>query len=287
MPTDRSEKRIYELQSLSGALKADSYFAVSQDNLTRKVTLSQLRLSFSESGDYYTAAQIDALIQQIYDRINDFNQDIINLTRQIEALGDRIEEVRNELLEQIQDIQDILANLYRYGTEAPERLEEGQFYFQYFEESIALPILDFYSSRTSCIFEDESETLSPPGYYDYTLRLEQSASGSSVYNYNISSKYSDGGTDFTIEETNNLAYLTLYSDDTYSEESVLVEETEITMEDDDLEEGKQTATGTIAIQNIPDVVYAKISKKENGSWSIFPDETFTAICQYGFVIRIN
>ena len=287
MPTDRSEKRIYELQTLSGSLKADSYFAVSQDNLTRKVTLSQLRLSFSESGDYYTAEQIDALIQQIYDRINDFNQDIINLTRQIQALGDRIEEVRNELLDQIQDIQNILDNLYRYGTEAPERLEEGQFYFQYFEESIVLPILDFFPSRTSCSSDDETETLSPPGYYDYTLRLEQASANSSTYNYNITSNYFDGGDDFTIEEQNNLVYLTLYSDDTYSEESVLVQETEITMEDDAEEENKQYATGTITIQNIPDIVYAKISKKENGSWSIFPDETFTAICQYGFIIRIN
>lgn len=287
MPTDRSEKRIYELQTLSGSLKADSYFAVSQDNLTRKVTLSQLRLSFSESGDYYTAEQIDALIQQIYERINDFNQDIINLTRQIQALGDRIEEVRNELLNQIQDIQNVLDNLYRYGTEAPERLEEGQFYFQYFEESIVLPILDFFPSRTSCSFDDETETLSPPGYYDYTLRLEQASANSSTYNYNITSNYLDGGDDFTIEEQNNLVYLTLYSDDTYSEESVLVQETEITMEDNAEEENKQYATGTITIQNIPDIIYAKISKKENGSWNIFPDETFTAICQYGFIIRIN
>lgn len=301
MPTDRSEKRIYELQTLSGSLKSDSYFAVSQDNLTRKVTLKQLQTAFSENGDYYTSKQIDQLIEQIYDRIKDFDQDILNLTKITEALKDRIEEVRNELLDQIKNINNVLDNLYRYGTNPPTELEEGQFYFQYFEESTALPILSYYYSKNTCIIgpSEESEEgeptetqeiINPDGYYDFILDFTKASGSGDSYNYHIGSIYY--GTDGFVNEgaeSDTSVYMTIYSDDTYTEDSVLVEETEISTTTDgtDDEEGYKVADGTINIPNSPDLIYVKLSKKVSGTWDIFPDETITSINQYGFAIRTN
>lgn len=82
-------KRIEELLEVS-QIHADSYFLVSETDLTRKITLQNLRNAFN--GDtatenlnnvYYSVEKINELLDHIYDEIDKINTKIDNMQDQI------------------------------------------------------------------------------------------------------------------------------------------------------------------------------------------------------------
>lgn len=85
-------KRIEELLEVS-QIYADSYFLVSETDLTRKITLQNLRNAFN--GDtatenlnnvYYSVEKINELLDHIYDEIDKINTKIDNMQDQIDNI---------------------------------------------------------------------------------------------------------------------------------------------------------------------------------------------------------
>lgn len=85
-------KRIEELLEVS-QIHADSYFLVSEIDLTRKITLQNLRNAFN--GDtatenlnnvYYSVEKINELLDHIYDEIDKINTKIDNMQDQIDNI---------------------------------------------------------------------------------------------------------------------------------------------------------------------------------------------------------
>lgn len=85
-------KRIEELLEVS-QIHADSYFLVSETDLTRKITLQNLRNAFN--GDtatenlnnvYYSVEKINELLDHIYDEIDKINTKIDNMQDQIDNI---------------------------------------------------------------------------------------------------------------------------------------------------------------------------------------------------------
>lgn len=85
-------KRIEELLEVS-QIHADSYFLVSETDLTRKITLQNLRNAFN--GDtatenlnnvYYSVEKINELLNHIYDEIDKINTKIDNMQDQIDNI---------------------------------------------------------------------------------------------------------------------------------------------------------------------------------------------------------
>lgn len=96
--SEKTGKRIYELKEVEN-LKNEAMFVIAQDDLTRRVSLLDLKYSFSKEGEikYYTSTQIDELLDKVYDNIKGLYNDIVNINRKILDLNDRIEEVNNRL----------------------------------------------------------------------------------------------------------------------------------------------------------------------------------------------
>lgn len=85
-------KRIEELLEVS-QIHADSYFLISETDLTRKITLQNLRNAFN--GDtatenlnnvYYSVEKINELLDHIYDEIDKINTKIDNMQDQIDNI---------------------------------------------------------------------------------------------------------------------------------------------------------------------------------------------------------
>ena len=135
----RDEKRIHELDDLT-RLRDDAYFVVSQDNLTRKVTLLSLRLAFiaeeAHESKFYTSEMIDQKIDAI-------NKSILKLTNMINKYPSSFEDIYQQIDDIKQDITDIrsmideinkrIDNLYGWGETIPTTLETGKLYFQFFK----------------------------------------------------------------------------------------------------------------------------------------------------------
>ena len=134
----RDEKRIHELEGLT-RLRDDAYFVVSQDNLTRKVTLLSLRLAFiaeeAHESKFYTSEMIDKKIAIL-------NKKILDLSNLLHDQSSILSDIKNDIIINKQDIIDIrkaiedihkrIDTLYSWGTAIPTTLETGKLYFQYF-----------------------------------------------------------------------------------------------------------------------------------------------------------
>ena len=162
-------KRIEELLEVTH-ISDDSYFLVSETDLTRKITLVYLRNAFN--GDtatenlnnlYYSVEKTNELFDHVWndigkintridgieDRVNNINNDLgadisdfRNYVDQIyqelkladEELNNKIDNVEQELDQRLQVVENKLANItgIDIGTEVPDTLESGRIYLQYF-----------------------------------------------------------------------------------------------------------------------------------------------------------
>lgn len=102
--TQISGKRIYELETiLAQSLKKDAFFVVSQDNLTRSITLKNLKESFkaipgnSSDDTYYSSTQVDNLLSDFNQQFNSFLEQFQQVKSSTEQLTDKIQTVDNTL----------------------------------------------------------------------------------------------------------------------------------------------------------------------------------------------
>lgn len=144
-------KHIYELEELK-LLKNTAYIALSQDNLTRKVTLDDLKLSFNGDSDeaskntYYSTEYMSRYFDNIDDRFRDMTTYI---NQQDAALQQTIEDNYNHWNSILYDTTNgdivtlksrVTALEYKvrnivdisYGTSVPSSLQTGAIYLQYF-----------------------------------------------------------------------------------------------------------------------------------------------------------
>ena len=283
---DRKEvsgKLISELKELETELSKSAVFAVSQDNLTRKVSLSNIIEALSiKDGDkyYYTADQIDKMIQDIFDKLDEFYNSIRNLTQDVEDLRDRIEDIYNNIM-------NILNDLYDYGTEIPTRLRKGKYYFQYFEDSLLPSVMNFYNSKyevstgdntyTGCpirlLVSGEVDEVSPKGDHDeFNLKVDMDLQGSLA------------GVNFVLSENDNYD-IYFYSDDSYDDSKLLYSGTNLTY----------SANHTIKLTGISslntELIYAKIILKHEDNSVLFnwssKKADITKLINYGFFVRSN
>lgn len=104
-------KRIEELLEVS-QIHADSYFLVSETDLTRKITLQNLRNAFN--GDtatenlnnvYYSVEKINELLDHIYDEIDKINTKIDNM-------HDQIDNIYNDLGADLSEFKKYVEQIY-------------------------------------------------------------------------------------------------------------------------------------------------------------------------------
>lgn len=151
-------KLIYQLTAAS-ALKDTDLFPISSSNLTRQISLSQLKSSFKN--DFYSKDEIDNLLDAIrlnfggtsgdvfdlYNVIaefkNEINNKFQNFTQNVNESLNNLDKKINDnyqyfdlrystLNKKIQDINTQLGSLIQYGTSVPTTLPKGQVYIQYF-----------------------------------------------------------------------------------------------------------------------------------------------------------
>lgn len=149
MASDRTGKKIHEIDALIGILKNEAYFAVSQDNATRKVEARILRQFINGDNDepseesYYSSAKMEELLtindnrfENINSEINNVNDRIDELTNTVNnnynTLNDRITREVNRLDKRIDDLNKKLEGWILYGTAIPTNLPTGRLYCQYF-----------------------------------------------------------------------------------------------------------------------------------------------------------
>lgn len=91
-------KKIYELEELIGIMKNEAWFAMSQDNLTRKVSARSFRTFINGDNDepsdesYYSSSKIEALFNNAGDRFVDIETDIDNINQRIDDLTNTVQE---------------------------------------------------------------------------------------------------------------------------------------------------------------------------------------------------
>ena len=104
-------KRIEELLEVT-KISDDSYFLVSESDLTRKITLTYLRNAFN--GDtateglnnlYYSVEKINELLGHVWDDIDKINTKLDNLE-------DRINNIYNDLGGDLSDFKNYVAQIY-------------------------------------------------------------------------------------------------------------------------------------------------------------------------------
>lgn len=104
-------KRIQELLEVS-QIHADSYFLVSETDLTRKITLQNLRNTFN--GDsatenlnnvYYSVEKINELLNHAYDEINKINTKIDNIQ-------DRLDTIYNDIGADLSEFKKYVGQIY-------------------------------------------------------------------------------------------------------------------------------------------------------------------------------
>lgn len=97
MSANRTGKYIHELDHVSGGLKDDAFFAISQDNLTRRAFMRDIRGFIngdneSPSADfYYSSLKVDSLIQEINNKISTSNSNINDLLTDLNAIREYID----------------------------------------------------------------------------------------------------------------------------------------------------------------------------------------------------
>lgn len=144
-------KRIEELLEVT-RISDDSYFLVSEQDLTRKITLTYLRNAFN--GDdatenlnnvYYSVEKANEIHDHIYDEINKLNTKVDNLSDRMDNIyndfgadlsdfKNYVEEMRAELDARLKIVEDKLKNVagFDIGTAVPQTLAHNRVYFQYF-----------------------------------------------------------------------------------------------------------------------------------------------------------
>lgn len=101
----KTGKYIYELDSLIGNLKDESYFAVSQDDLTRKLSFHEFKVSLNgddnepAADNYYSSLMISQLNDEIYSRLQSLEQEFLNLSKQFEEVKMFVQTTYNDLVD--------------------------------------------------------------------------------------------------------------------------------------------------------------------------------------------
>lgn len=101
----KTGKYIYELDSLVGNLKDASYFAVSQDDLTRKLSFHEFKVSLNgddnepAADNYYSSLMISQLNDEIYNRLQSLEQEFLNLSKQFEEVQMFVQTTYNDLVD--------------------------------------------------------------------------------------------------------------------------------------------------------------------------------------------
>lgn len=106
-------KLIYQLVSAS-SLKDTDLFAIStSDNLTRKVTLTQIKKSFSN--EFYNKDDIDILLDELRKEIKNINKYITDLENDItefrNEFNNKLNQLRQEFNEDINNLDQKFTNL--------------------------------------------------------------------------------------------------------------------------------------------------------------------------------
>lgn len=154
-------KHIYELDNLK-ILKSDSLFAISQDNLTRAVSLDDLKLAFSGDSDeasnnsYYSTEYMQRYFASVTQSFLEVNTRIDETNAALEQLRADMADADTAIKKKMQDNYDHWQDtLYRTtegdlgeiprinaifnvvtkfssGTAIPTSLAPGEVYIQYF-----------------------------------------------------------------------------------------------------------------------------------------------------------
>lgn len=134
----KTGKYIYELDSLIGNLKDESYFAVSQDDLTRKLSFHEFKVSLNgddnepAADNYYSSLMISQLNDEIYSRLQSLEQEFLNLSKQFEEVKMFVQTTYNDLvdrynklLEQIEGTTgDLTGGIASLREEFNQKIEE-------------------------------------------------------------------------------------------------------------------------------------------------------------------
>lgn len=151
-------KRIEELLEVTH-ISDDSYFLVSETDLTRKITLTYLRNAFN--GDtatdrlnnlFYSVEKVNELLNHVWD-------DISKINTKIDGLEDRINNIYNDFGSDLSDFKNYVNQIYAelkladqnldarikvvenklaniegidIGMDIPDTLAHNRIYFQYF-----------------------------------------------------------------------------------------------------------------------------------------------------------
>lgn len=132
--TSYNGKLIYQLTS-AAALKDTDLFAISSsDNLTRKVSLSQIKSSVSN--DFYNKNDMDKLLDELKQQIKNVSDSVFEMNNDItefrNEFNNKLTEQNNSLLKKINDLDKKLTEWILYGTQVPTTLDTGRVYLQYF-----------------------------------------------------------------------------------------------------------------------------------------------------------
>lgn len=151
-------KRIEELLEVTH-ISDDSYFLVSETDLTRKITLTYLRNAFN--GDtatdrlnnlFYSVEKVNELLDHVWDDIskintkidgledrinniyNDFGSDLSDFKNYVEQIYAELKLADQNLDARIKVVENKLANIegIDIGMDIPDTLAHNRIYFQYF-----------------------------------------------------------------------------------------------------------------------------------------------------------
>lgn len=151
-------KRIEELLEVTH-ISDDSYFLVSETDLTRKITLTYLRNAFN--GDtatdrlnnlFYSVEKVNELLDHVWDDIskintkidgledrinniyNDFGSDLSDFKNYVEQIYAELKLADQNLDARIKVVEDKLANIegIDIGMDIPDTLAHNRIYLQYF-----------------------------------------------------------------------------------------------------------------------------------------------------------
>lgn len=135
---------IYELEELTGELKNEAIFPVSQDNLTRRISARVLRRFFNGDEDepsqesYYSSNKVNELFENVTNTFSDVGNDLTNINNRIDELTNTVvnnyRTLDDRITREIEQLNDKLENWILYGSSVPtsETLPAGRLYIQYF-----------------------------------------------------------------------------------------------------------------------------------------------------------
>lgn len=129
-------KHVYELDNLK-ILKPAALFPVSQDNLTRSVSLDDLRLSFNGDSDeaskntYFSTEYMSRYFNDVSDRFSEVNEQIRQTNEDLAQLRKDSEAEDTAIRKHFNDRLNVVSK-FSSGTAIPTSLAEGEVYIQYF-----------------------------------------------------------------------------------------------------------------------------------------------------------